>query len=71
MPDYRVLLQVQQAVAQAEAEFGPLDVVIANAGMPSSSEPIHSIDDSPIGSRFLKLLPFEVLGATLHHLRRL
>ncbi|CAK0765130.1 hypothetical protein CVIRNUC_003227 [Coccomyxa viridis] len=29
--------QVQQAIAQAEAKFGPLDVVIANAGMPSSS----------------------------------
>ncbi|CAL5219959.1 g1893 [Coccomyxa viridis] len=28
--------QVQKSVRQAEAHFGPLDVVIANAGMPSS-----------------------------------
>ena len=32
-----MLPQVQASVSQAEAQFGPLDVVIANAGMPSSS----------------------------------
>jgi len=31
-----LLWQVLKSVGQAEARFGPLDVVIANAGMPSS-----------------------------------
>ena len=47
MPDCCMLLQVQQAVAHAEVTFGPLDVVIANAGMPSSSKPSMSSETMP------------------------
>ena len=38
-----LLAQVQKSVGLAEAQFGPLDVVIANAGMPSSSAPLNSL----------------------------
>ena len=38
-----LLAQVQKSVELAEAHFGPLDVVIANAGMPSSSTPLDSL----------------------------
>ena len=51
-----LLAQVQKSVRQAEAHFGPLDVVIANAGMPSSStplEPLSSADLQPVQPLFL------------------
>ena len=60
-----MLLQVQQAIAQAEAKFGPLNVVIANAGMPSSSEPSMPLLTKPSLCKIKNVWPIRISDSSI------
>jgi len=52
LADNRIVADIQNAVAAAEAEFGKLDVVVNNAGITGMMKPIEDIDETFFDSLF-------------------
>jgi 3-oxoacyl-[acyl-carrier protein] reductase len=52
LADNRVVAEIKNAVAAAEAEFGKLDVLVNNAGITGMMKPIEDIDEAFFDSLF-------------------